>query len=150
MKKSREEAVHVWLVWLKATWAITRYAEAEIQAAGLGESDFRVLEVLLHKGPLPVNTIGPTVNLTPGSISVAVERLHGKGLVSRIESAGDRRVRIVELTRKGRELIVPVFERHAETMKGLFADLTTEELRELESNLKKVGKRAQKLSERAK
>ena len=29
---------------------------------GLGDSDFRVLEVLLHKGPLPVNTIGPLCN----------------------------------------------------------------------------------------
>jgi hypothetical protein len=27
----------------------------------LGDSDFRVLEVLLHKGPLPVNSIGPKV-----------------------------------------------------------------------------------------
>jgi hypothetical protein len=38
----------------------------------LGDSDFRVLEALLHKGPLPVNTLGPKVWLTPGSISVAV------------------------------------------------------------------------------
>jgi MarR family 2-MHQ and catechol resistance regulon transcriptional repressor len=91
---------------------------AGIQEAGLGDSDFRVLEVLLHKGPLPVNTIGPTVNLTPGSISVAVDRLHRKGLVSRVESADDRRVRIVELTRKGRDLIVPAFQKHAATMKA--------------------------------
>jgi hypothetical protein len=39
----------------------------------LGDSDFRVLS-LLHKGPLPVNT-SPEVWLTPGSISVAVDRL---------------------------------------------------------------------------
>jgi predicted transcriptional regulator len=42
-----------------------------------------VLEVLLHKGPLPVNTIGPVVDLTAGSISIAVDRLVEKGLVSR-------------------------------------------------------------------
>src|SRR5450432_4491129 len=101
---------HVWLVMIKAMRALTRYAAAGIEGTGLGDSDFRVLEVLLHKGPLPVNTIGPIVNLTPGSISIAVERLHRRGLVSRIESAEDRRVRIVELTQKGRELIVPVFE----------------------------------------
>lgn len=46
--------------------------EAEIQEGWTRESDFRVLEVLLHKGVLPVNTIGPIVNLTCGSISVAV------------------------------------------------------------------------------
>jgi MarR family 2-MHQ and catechol resistance regulon transcriptional repressor len=52
-----------------------------------------VLEVLLHKGPLPVNTIC--------SISIAVDRLVAKGLVSRVESAEDRRVRIVALTPHG-------------------------------------------------
>jgi len=40
-------------------------AELEPGRAGLGDSDFRVLEVLLHKGTLPVNTIGPKVWLNP-------------------------------------------------------------------------------------
>src|SRR5258707_4816846 len=62
---------HVWLVMLKAMRALTRYAAAGIEETGLGLSDFGVLEVLLHKGPLPVNTIGPIVDLTPGSISIA-------------------------------------------------------------------------------
>lgn len=76
------DPVHVWLVMNKARQAIELYALREIQRAGLGDSGFLVLEVLLHKGPLPVNTIGPKVNLTPGSISVAADRLHNKGLVS--------------------------------------------------------------------
>ena len=74
---------HVWLVMMKAMRALTRYAAAGIEETGLGLSDFGVLEVLLHKGPLPVNTIGPIVDLTPGSISIAVDRLVVKGLVHR-------------------------------------------------------------------
>jgi DNA-binding MarR family transcriptional regulator len=70
-----------------------------LSRAGLGDSDFRVLEVLLHKGPLPVNTIGPKVWLTPGSISVAVDRLEKKALVKRKNTDG-RRVRLVELMAK--------------------------------------------------
>src|SRR6266446_6782002 len=100
-----QETSHVWLVMLKAMRALTRYATAGIEDTGLGDSDFRVLEVLLHKGPLPVNTLGPIVDLTPGSISIAVDRLFAKGLVSRIESAEDRRVRIVALTARGKTLI---------------------------------------------
>jgi MarR family 2-MHQ and catechol resistance regulon transcriptional repressor len=56
---------------MKAMRALTRYAAAGIEETGLGLSDFGVLEALLHKGPLPVNTIGPIVDLTPGSISAA-------------------------------------------------------------------------------
>ena len=144
-----QETSHVWLVMLKAMRALTRYAAAGIQGTGLGDSDFRVLEVLLHKGPLPVNTIGPLVGLTPGSISIAVDRLVAKGLVSRVESTEDRRVRSVALTPRGKELIVPAFRKHAAQMKGVFSELSPEELRGLEEALKKVGKRAAALMEQS-
>src|ERR1700680_2422962 len=107
-----QKADHVWLVMIKAMRALTRYAAAGIEGTGLGNSDFRVLEVLLHKGPMPVNTIGPIVDLTPGSISIAVEHLVEKGLVTRVESAEDRRVRMVALTPSGKNLIVAAFQKH--------------------------------------
>jgi MarR family 2-MHQ and catechol resistance regulon transcriptional repressor len=138
---------HVWLVMMKAMRALTRYAAAGIKDTGLGLSDFAVLEVLLHKGPLPVNTIGPVVDLTAGSISIAVDRLVEKGLVSRVESAEDRRVRIVALTPRGTALISSAFRNHSGQMKRVFSELSPEELRGLETALKKVGKRAAALME---
>ena len=144
-----QETSHVWLVMLKAMRTLTRYAAAGIEETGLGLSDFGVLEVLLHKGPLPVNTIGPIVDLTPGSISIAVDRLVEKGLVSRVESAEDRRVRIVALTPRGKDLIVPAFRKHAGQMKRVFSEMSPEELRALEEALKKAGKRAAALMDRS-
>ena len=138
---------HVWLVMMKAMRALTKYAAAGIEETGLGLSDFGVLEILLHKGPLPVNTIGPIVDLTPGSISIAVDRLVGKGLVSRVESSEDRRVRIVALTPCGKDLIASAFRKHSGQMKRVFSELSPEELRGLEVALKKVGKRAAALME---
>jgi len=138
---------HVWLVMMKAMRALTRYAAADIEDTGLGLSDFAVLEVLLHKGPLPVNTIGPIVDLTPGSISIAVDRLFGRGLVSRVERAEDRRVRIVDLSARGKALIDSAFRKHSGQMKRVFSELSPEELRGLEAALKKVGKRAAVLME---
>src|SRR3989440_9777174 len=118
----------------------THFAAAGIEETGLGLSDFGVLEVLLHKGPLPVNTIGPIVDLTPGSISIAVDRLFAKGLVSRVESGEDRRVRIVALTPSGKDLIVPAFRKHSGQMRKAFAELRPAEPRGLEAALKKIGK----------
>src|SRR5205823_12509699 len=94
-KTTRQDStgVHVWLVFMKTFQALFPHAAESIERTDLGDSDFRVLEVLLHKGPLPVNTIGPKVWLTPGSISVAVDRLVNKGLVARKERTNDRRVR---------------------------------------------------------
>ena len=142
-----QEPEHVWLIMMKAMRALTRYAAAGIEETGLGLSDFGVLEVLLHKGPLPVNTIGMIVDLTPGSISIAVDRLFEKGLVSRIESTEDRRVRVVALTARGKDLIVPAFRKHAGQMRKVFAELSPDELRALDVALKKIGKRAAALME---
>src|SRR2546426_5465001 len=93
--------VHVWLVLMKAFRALAAHAGKSLNPSrtGLGDSDFRVLEVLLHKGPLPVNTIGPKVWLTPGSISVAVDRLEKAALVKR-KNTEDRRGRPGGLTPK--------------------------------------------------
>src|SRR5947199_8523666 len=89
---------HAWLVMMKAMPALTRYAAAGIEETGLGLSDFGVLELLLPKGPLPVNTIGPMADLTPGSITTAIDRLVATGLVRPAETADAHRVRTVALT----------------------------------------------------
>jgi MarR family transcriptional regulator, 2-MHQ and catechol-resistance regulon repressor len=134
--------VHIWLVMMKAFHAVNDYAARSFQSHGLGDSDFRVLEALLHKGPLPVNTIGPKVFLTPGSISVAVDRLYEKGLVTRMESGTDRRVRVVDLTPKGRDLIVTIFSVHAGDMEKLAQILKPTERVQLVNALKRLGKHA--------
>jgi MarR family transcriptional regulator, 2-MHQ and catechol-resistance regulon repressor len=133
--------VHVWLVLGKAFRALATRAEASLNLSGtsLGDSEFRVLEVLLHQGPLPVNTIGPKVWLTPGSISVAVDRLEKKALVKR-RNTDDRRVRLVELTAKGRALISKTFREHAAAMEEAASVLSTEERLMLLRLLKKLGK----------
>jgi MarR family 2-MHQ and catechol resistance regulon transcriptional repressor len=147
MKKDAPTPVHAWLVMMKATQAISRYALANLEESGLGVSDFAVLEVLLHKGPLPVNVIGPKVNLTPGSISVAVDRLVAKGLVTRAECSEDRRIRIVALTPRGKSVIMPIFRAHVATMEKVFAGLSADELRQLEGQLKRIGRQAESLIE---
>jgi MarR family 2-MHQ and catechol resistance regulon transcriptional repressor len=141
-RRKDSTGVHVWLVFMKAFHALLPHAAQSIERTELGDSDFRILEVLLHKGPLPVNTIGPKVWLTPGSISVAVDRLVKKGLVSRKDHPDDRRVRRVELTTKGRALITRGFGEHAAAMETAVGILSKNERLTLLRLLKKLGKYA--------
>jgi MarR family transcriptional regulator, 2-MHQ and catechol-resistance regulon repressor len=107
---------------------------------GLGDSDFRVLEVLLHKGPLPVNVIGEKVELTTGSITTAVDRMEAKWLVVRKNHPDDRRVRIVELTPKGRRLIEKVYAQHEIDMERAMKHFSREDRNALIDLLKQLGK----------
>ena len=77
--------MHAWLVMMKAIAGHYSLCPGKPGETGLWWLLLisAVLEALLHKGPLPVNVIGPKVNLTPGSIFVAVDRLVAKGLVTR-------------------------------------------------------------------
>src|SRR5579864_3077198 len=104
-RPSRETATHVWLILWKAFQAIGENASRSVSELALGQSDFAVLEVLMHKGPQPVNVIGRKVQLTSGSITAAVDRLESRKLLRRTADPRDRRGRIVQLTGMGRHLI---------------------------------------------
>jgi len=143
MDKNTRDPVHCWPICGKAFQAAPKYLYAGLEETGIDDTDFRILEALLNKGPLPVNTIGPKVHLTPGSISVAVDRLVERSLVSRVESPEGRRVRVASFTPKGKELITPVFRKHAAEIGKVFADASSKELRSFETILKKIGKRAE-------
>ena len=137
--RSSEVATRVWLVLWKAAHAVEQNARRSVSVLGLGHSDFAVLEVLLHKGPQPVNIIGAKVLLTSGSITAAVDRLESKKLIRRTSNPKDGRSRIVRLTETGRHLIERAFQKHALDMEETMVVLRSVERAELVRLLKKVG-----------
>jgi MarR family 2-MHQ and catechol resistance regulon transcriptional repressor len=138
-KPSGEAATRVWIVLWKAAHAIEQNALRSVSALGLGLSEFAVLEVLLHKGPQPVNFIGKKVLLSSGSITAAVDRLESRKLVRRTADTADLRARIVQLTDRGRRIIERALQQHAIDMEETMAVLRSSERTELVRLLKKVG-----------
>jgi MarR family transcriptional regulator, 2-MHQ and catechol-resistance regulon repressor len=131
--------IHLWLVLWRAYEAVHSHAERHIRSLGIGFSDFAVLEVLLHKGPTPVNTIGELVHLTSGSITAAIDRLERKSLVERCTDPADRRARVVHLTQAGRKLSECAFHEHAAAMEAATSGLSAAERGEAVTLLKKLG-----------
>ncbi len=140
-----ETAPHIRLVLWKAAKAVEKVDQASIADTGLQLSDFAILEVLLHKGPLPVNTIGEKVLLTSGSMTAAVNRLENKGFVRRIQDPLDGRSFFVHLTRPGRALIGKAYERNQNNLESVAGVLSPEERGELVRLLKKIGLHAEKM-----
>ena len=140
---STTSGVHLWLLLMKAHRALQKYALRSISGSGLCFSDFAVLEVLLHKGPLPVNTVGTIVSLTSGPATAAIDRLEKKGLVRRAADSEDRRARIVHLTEKGKTLISAAFRQHEADMETLTSQLSAADKSTLSGLLKKLGKLAE-------
>src|SRR6267378_6266154 len=76
---------------------------------GLSLTEFAVLEVLHHKGPLRLGEIRDRILLTGASTTYVVKKLEARGLMRRRACGEDSRVVFGELTAKGRALIEEVF-----------------------------------------
>ncbi|MFL6447051.1 MAG: MarR family winged helix-turn-helix transcriptional regulator [Bryobacteraceae bacterium] len=138
-REREHSATHVWLVLFKAARSVEQNAMASISGLGLGLSDFAVLELLLHKGPQPINVIGKKIFLTSGSITTAIDRLEAKKLVAREPHPDDLRARLVQLTANGQRVIECAFSRHAADMEETMAVLAPAERLQLIRLLKKLG-----------
>ena len=139
-----ETGSHIRLVLGRATKAIERVDRASIAGTGLNFSDFSILEALLHKGPLPINTIGEKVLLTSGSMTTAANRLAARGLIKRVQDPADGRCFHLHLTQSGRDLIDAAYQAHSRNLEQLASVLDPAERSELVRLLKKIGMHAQK------
>ena len=142
-RKADGSGTHLWLVLMKAHRTLDRLATRSIESSEVGLSDFAVLEMLLHKGPQPVNEIGRRIELTSGAITTAVDRLASRGLVTREADTSDRRARIVRLTARGQEEAVKVFGVHKRAMDRAASGLRAAERATLLQLLRKLGTSAE-------
>ena len=145
-QSSKSSGIHTWLILWKTARAVESYAHRNIQFLGLGVSDFGILEALLHKGPMPVSALGKKVLLLSSSMTAAVDRLEGLGLVERRDDPSDRRTRLISLTPKGTRLISTAFDQHARDMEEIMAPLTAKQRAKLVELLLKVGHHAASLA----
>ncbi len=138
-KAADVSGTHLWLVLMKAHRALGRLATQSIESFEVCLSDFGIMELLLHKGPQPVNEIGRRIELTSGAITTAVDRLESRGLVTREAHESDRRARIVRLTARGDEEAAKVFAGHKTAMDLAASGLSKTERATLIQLLKKLG-----------
>jgi MarR family 2-MHQ and catechol resistance regulon transcriptional repressor len=136
-------AIHIWLVLWKAGRAVEAQAQRSIARFSMVQSDFGVLEALLHRGPLSAKQLGAKVLLTSGSVTAAIDRLAARGLVRREDDAHDRRACIVQLTAAGRRLIERAFAQHRTEMEEALEGFSVEERRALLPLLRRLGRVAE-------
>ncbi len=137
--KNMETGAYLRLIFGKVNMAIERIDRKSIAKTGLNVSDFSILEALLHKGSLPINTVGEKVLLTSGSMTAAANRLESKGLVERIRDPLDGRSFYLHLTKPGLKLIRNAYQKHSENLEKTFACLNDDERADLVRLLKKLG-----------
>jgi MarR family 2-MHQ and catechol resistance regulon transcriptional repressor len=106
---------------------------------GLTESQLGVLEALFRRGPLAQGELCRKIFRSGSNVTTVVDNLERDKLVRRERDEADRRVQIVHLTEKGRELIAEAFPVHAQRIADAMSVLSKEEQRELGRLCRKLG-----------
>ena len=138
-------AMMVWLAIVRTRPTLDRLGLWILSPLGLSLTDFKILENVLHTGPLTPSRLGLEIGLTRGSITSAVDRLAAKGLVTREPNAADARSSLVKLTPAGITAIGSAWKSHADAVERVLSDtLTLEESAILLKLLGRVRRRVRK------
>lgn len=132
-------ALKLWLTLVRAHASLSRLSNADIAQHGFSPSEFSILEVLFHKGPLLLGDLQRKVLVSSGGITFLVDRLAARGLVERQECPSDRRARFAALTRDGQALMKRIFPPHADAMLRAVSGLSAAEQRTATALLRKLG-----------
>ena len=122
----------------------------DIEGYGLNTSEFGTLDVLYHKGPLPIQEVGKRILMANSSMTYVVDKLDGRGFVSREKLERDRRSVMLRLTDEGRIFFETIFETHKETLDMLYGGLSEAEKEMLTEHLKTIGYKAMEHNKRKK
>jgi MarR family 2-MHQ and catechol resistance regulon transcriptional repressor len=132
-------ALDAYIKLMRATAAATARIHGHLADEDLTQSQFGVLEMLFHLGPLSQGSIGQKLLKSGGNVTLVLDNLEKRGLVRRERHAPDRRHVIVSLTDKGHALIQCVFPRHVAAIVQEMNALTRDEQIELARLCRKLG-----------
>jgi len=142
--KKTAQALDTFVKLMRAANSVSAATNSELAAADLTVSQFAVLEVLYHAGPLCLTEIARKILTTGGNLTLVVNNLEKRGLVQRKQSADDRRFFSLRLTPKGKNLIAEIFPKQAAEITRVIGVLSPEEQAEMARLSKTLGIAASK------
>ncbi len=98
-----------------------------VRAAGLSMPQTNTLMRLYHQHTCGVSDIGRELGISSAAASQMIDRMVQQGLLARTECPGDRRIRELSLTAKGRALVEQAMDARHHWLAALPARLTREQ-----------------------
>ncbi|HEY4537811.1 MAG TPA: MarR family transcriptional regulator [Erysipelothrix sp.] len=132
-------SLDLFVVMSKANRAVTVAVEKKIKSLNINPTEFGILEVIYHKGTLPIQQVAEKILISSSRISYAINQLEEKGLIKRIPCQKDKRVIYAALTQAGQDFMDSVFEQHTQDIERIFSVLSDEEKKTLIKLNKKLG-----------
>lgn len=133
-------ALDAFIKLMRATDSLTADLSRHVAEHQLTLGQFGALEALLHLGPMSHVDLGDKLLRSGSNVTMLIDNLQKRGLVSRTRRKDDRRVIDVALTDTGRELIATLFPTHARHIVQLFGTLSPEQQQQLGDLCRTLGR----------
>ncbi len=101
-------------------------------------NDMHVMEAIGIQEAKNMTSVAKALEVTTGTLTIAVNSLVKKGYVERVRSEEDRRVVLVSLSEKGKKAYLHHQQFHQKMIESILEELDGEEQRVLEKALQKL------------
>ena len=132
-------ALDTYIKLMRAADSVSARLERSLKRRGLTMTQFGVLEVLYHLGPMCQRALGRKLLKSGGNVTTVVGNLERAALVRRTRSSTDRRFVTVALTDAGRERVASMFPEHVRLIQIEMSSLGAQELEQLGSMCRSLG-----------
>jgi DNA-binding MarR family transcriptional regulator len=112
---------------------LNEYTKDHLKCYNLTLGRFHVLRVIIESQPVSMGEIHEELHMANSTVTVIVDYLHEAGLVKRKRDIEDRRVVLLEITEKGRKIMVSLIKKRQDFMEKALLDMedSAEELSQL-------------------
>jgi DNA-binding MarR family transcriptional regulator len=111
MRSTKSQACEAWQLLMRLFFTQRADLPALASEFELSPAQCHVLHLIEPDGPIPMGRLAEALACDASNVTGLVDRLEARGLVRRQLSAGDRRVKVLELTPVGARLRSTVLER---------------------------------------
>lgn len=118
--------------------AFSIVASRNIRSLGVTPSQFDVIAQLGNQKPMTCKQLGEITLMVKGTLTVVLDGLLKKGLITRTQNPKDARSSLVSLTEKGDKLFQEIFPKHVAYLDPIFNRLTEDELTNLKNMLERL------------
>jgi DNA-binding MarR family transcriptional regulator len=128
--------------WIQQTHnVVNRIVSKKLAQWGLSVPKYGIIRQLYDNETLPLSKLSKLIFRGNSNLTTLVDRMERDGIVQRVNHRDDRRVKVLCLTKKGRELAPKVIKEYRAFLHQMMCCLSTKEQRILVQALKRLNER---------
>ena len=138
MTETPPDLEHIARLYIRAVTALDPVRFQAWESLGLTLAQLRILFRVRRSPGQNARTLAEGLGISASAVSQQVDRLVGRGLLSRTDNPDDRRRVVLEVSERGKEIADEISRAYRDRIEVLLSGLSREELQDLQRLLERL------------